>query len=118
MNQKIIASLIVFIAAALFITPYCGWLFDCGCTWPWAGLDSDCNNFKPAALHKCPWCGNYIKGFISTTLTIGGATAIAFKLDQSGMATRLLSGAVVFLITGFITGWISAILQGYPYFII
>ena len=118
MNQNFLAALIIFVAAGLAITPYCGWLFDCGCTWPWAGLYSDCNNFKPAALHKCPWCGNYIKGFISTALTIGGATAVAFRPGARGAALRLTSGAVFFLIAGFITGWISASLQGYPHFII
>ena len=118
MTEKLLSALIVFIIASIALTPYCGWLFDCGCTWPWAGLDADCNNHKPGTVHKCPWCGNYVKGFISTTLTMGCATLITYVLARRGIAQGLLAGGTAFLIVGFISAWISASLQGYPHFII
>lgn len=34
---------------------YCGLLFRCGCTWPWAGGAADCNVHNPSGP-KCPWC--------------------------------------------------------------
>jgi len=118
MNNKILGGLIAFVMAAFFLTPYCGFLFDCGCTWPWAGLDVDCNNHNPDALHKCPWCGNYVKGFISSTIIIGGAALAAYSLNNRHLFMRMTVAAIFFVISGFITGWISAALQGYPHFII
>jgi hypothetical protein len=35
--------------------PYCGLLFRCGCTWPWAGGWAGCNFHNPAGP-RCPWC--------------------------------------------------------------
>jgi len=118
MNNRLIAAITIFIATSIALTPYCGWLFDCGCTWPWAGLDADCNNHKPGTLHKCPWCGNYVKGIISSTLAIGSATLIAYMPIKSSFARRMLGGTIAFLVIGFISAWISATLQAYPHFII
>jgi hypothetical protein len=59
------------LAAVIFvilITAVCGWLFNCGCTWPWRGFVEHCNAFDPGAKEKCPWCAdsfikavNYLK---------------------------------------------------------
>ena len=35
--------------------PYCGLLFRCHCTWPWAGGSAHCN-VHHATGPKCPWC--------------------------------------------------------------
>ncbi|MEN8198090.1 MAG: hypothetical protein ABFS30_16530, partial [Pseudomonadota bacterium] len=32
--------------AAILVTPYCGLLFGCGCTWPWSGLVAQCSFFQ------------------------------------------------------------------------
>ena len=34
---------------------YCNLIFQCGCTWPWAGGSSHCNIHNPNGPH-CPWC--------------------------------------------------------------
>ena len=34
---------------------YCNLIFQCGCTWPWAGGSSNCNIHNPNGPH-CPWC--------------------------------------------------------------
>jgi hypothetical protein len=47
--------------AVILITAVCGWLFNCGCTWPWYGFVKHCNAFVPSSPEKCPWC---TEGFI------------------------------------------------------
>lgn len=39
----------------IFHNPFCGVIFRCGCTWPWAGGWSNCNVHN-ASGPKCPWC--------------------------------------------------------------
>ena len=39
----------------VFLLPLCNVLFQCGCTWPWAGGISPCNIYD-ATLPDCPWC--------------------------------------------------------------
>lgn len=58
----------------IFTLPYCGWLFQCGCTWVWAGgvkkyvrtkffflftSSFSCNIFQPNSPH-CPWCVTHV----------------------------------------------------------
>ena len=33
---------------------YCNLIFQCGCTWPWAGGSKYCNIHNPNGPH-CPW---------------------------------------------------------------
>ncbi|MEW5056879.1 MAG: hypothetical protein AB1Y25_04590 [Cycloclasticus sp.] len=47
---------LMLLASLLLMTPLCGLMFDCGCTWPWEGLDSHCNIHDSTALQQCPWC--------------------------------------------------------------
>jgi hypothetical protein len=35
---------------------YCALIFQCGCTWPWAGGSSHCNIHNTVGGPKCPWC--------------------------------------------------------------
>lgn len=39
----------------VFHNPYCGVLFRCHCTWPWAGGSDPCN-IHHARGPRCPWC--------------------------------------------------------------
>lgn len=43
---------------AVLIVPICGWLFNCGCDWPWHGFYEHCNAFIAESPDKCPWCVN------------------------------------------------------------
>lgn len=38
-----------------FQIPYCGALFQCGCTFPWAGGATNCN-IHDYHTPNCPWC--------------------------------------------------------------
>lgn len=131
------AGLFTVTIALIVITPLCGLLFDCGCTWPWAGLESHCNIHNSAAVHQCPWCVSTLAGAGS----VGLAVLIGFLLsikptnagyDMRGSALavtrqaptmpafikRVSTGLLGFLVIAIATGWLSGYLQGYPYFVL
>ena len=58
-----VTAVVVF--ALIAVTPLCGFMFDCGCDWPWSGLYHHCNFFDALAKLKCPWCNNVAAGALS-----------------------------------------------------
>ncbi|MGR9100857.1 MAG: hypothetical protein ACU826_09855, partial [Gammaproteobacteria bacterium] len=79
-NLKMPAGLVTLLIALAGITPLCGVLFDCGCTWPWMGLDQNCNINDPAARFECPWCASWAAGGLSVGLsTIAGYCASMYS---------------------------------------
>ncbi len=50
--------------AYIVIVPICGWLFNCGCDWPWRGFTRHCNVHIAEEMEKCPWCVNSFLGTI------------------------------------------------------
>ncbi len=125
MRPQIWAGLSMIGFTAIFVTPYCGYLFECGCTWPWSGLDADCNIHQADAEHRCPWCASLVAGGVSM-LVLFGATFMAAATRSRGAQSSFIAGYakglgrgfVAFLIAGFITAWGAALYTGYPMFII
>jgi len=110
---------------AIFVTPYCGYLFECGCTWPWAGLDADCNIHQADAEHRCPWCVSLVAGGVSMLVLFGATFIAATRRSGStsssfmaGYAKGLGRGLVAFLVAGFVAAWGAALYTGYPMFVI
>lgn len=60
--------MVTLIGISIIITPLCGNLFECGCTWPWSGLAAHCNYFDPHPAHPCRFCAKWM---LSTPLLIG-----------------------------------------------
>jgi len=119
LRYSAISTLIIIV---IIITPLCGFLFQCGCDWPWTGLDSNCNFYKPQAEHKCPWCASMTIGILS----IGGAmiaglwaTTISLPVDTEQKIIKIITLRIVFgimifvLLASFIAG-LAAFYQGYP----
>jgi hypothetical protein len=102
------------------ITPFCGLLFDCGCSWPWTGLESSCNFHKEGTAYHCPWCEYPVAGLGSTLLAVCSGVLVALLgLGREGqVATRTLEGVAVFLIAGILLGWLTAIFTDYPTFLL
>lgn len=69
----------------VFHNPYCGLLFRCHCTWPWAGGWSRCNVHHVDGP-RCPWCN------VKHTALAGLAWAIT---DQFTVSMMLCSYIVV-----------------------
>lgn len=111
------------IITLIIITPLCGLLFQCGCDWPWAGLDSKCNFYKAHAEHKCPWCASLFSGLLSTSIAIiagiWGATR-SLRLDANlGVVKisllRTIFGVLIFLLLAILGASIAAWWQNYPF---
>lgn len=106
------------IITAIILTPLCGFLFQCGCDWPWSGLDSHCNFYKPDAQYQCPWCASMITGILSTGLAmsagIWGATTSLHSLSFSEVSIRTVFGIMAFILVAILSAAVAAFLQAYP----
>ncbi len=110
------------IITVIIITPLCGLLFQCGCDWPWSGLDSHCNFYKPDAQYRCPWCASMITGILSTGLAIIAgilaATTPGLSLSYghivSEVSIRTVFGIMVFILLAISSAGLAAFLQTYP----
>ena len=120
-RQKKTAFVFTSVIVSILVTPLCGFLFDCGCTWLWSGLDSKCNFHQHNAVHKCPWCALSITGWLSVGLSIASGAFVAVSpLSILGDSVRnesfirILLGTMTFLCVAVLTGWLAAELQNYP----
>ena len=118
-------GLTMLVFAVIFVTPYCGYLFQCGCAWAWAGLDAFCNVHDAAAEHRCPWCAS-LEAAGASMIGLFGASYLAavnnFGANPSsflaGYGGGMSRGLAAFLGAGFITAWLAALYTGYRLFII
>lgn len=69
-KEKRAAGIVTLIISLVIVTPLCGFLFQCGCDWPWLGLDSKCNYYQHNIKHQCPWCVSIVIGVLSTGTAI------------------------------------------------
>lgn len=125
-NIQMPAGFIVVLICLIIITPLCGFLFNCGCTWPWDGLADYCNYFDEHAQDRCPWCASKWAGGWSVGLSIStgylgamaGLKPSIFPNDKYGeILIRVLIGLCLFLIVAASAGWISATVQNYNHFV-
>lgn len=124
--EKKLSALITLLISLIVITPLCGLLFQCGCDWPWLGLDSNCNFHKSNEQYHCPWCASMFTGIFSTGLAIMSgvlATSIPKKFStlsfikncsRNEIAIRMLSGLSIFFLIAILTASVAAIWQKYP----
>lgn len=121
LNVNTISGAATLITTLIIVTPLCGLLFQCGCDWPWSGLDAGCNFYKPGADHQCPWCASMLTGIFSTGLAIisGVLTAMAPSLPlaihrpANEVAVRTLLGLTVFVLVAILTAGLAALWQNY-----
>jgi hypothetical protein len=110
------------IITVIMLTPLCGLLFQCGCDWPWSGLDSKCNFYQSGAEHQCPWCTSLMTGILSTGLAIisGVWASIVYLCPATNqhsvkeVLTRIVFGGTVFVLVAILTAGLAASWQGYP----
>jgi hypothetical protein len=121
LNARTISGTAILITTLIIVTPLCGLLFQCGCDWPWLGLDARCNYYQPGADHQCPWCASMITGISSTGLAIISSvlTAMALSLPlaicrpENEVALRTLLGLTVFLLVAVLAAGLAALWQNY-----
>jgi len=121
-KQKRLAAMVVLIIELISITPLCGVLFQCGCDWPWLGLDANCNFHQSNIKQQCPWCVSMVTGVLSTSLAIvaglfSSRLSIIRLSNQQGnkeILTRVLVGISAFFLMAIITATLAALWQGHP----
>lgn len=113
---------------------YCGFLFRCGCTFPWAGGASACNIHNPVGP-KCPWCNVHngslswlapaITGNFNVALMVLSYCAVwgAQRLPappSRALAARAAAAVAAFLGWGFLMGVVFWRFDGthYPCFLL
>jgi hypothetical protein len=157
-NPRGLAAALTALAVSGFLfVPYCGVLFDCGCTWPWAGFTSECNVHDERSPVHCPWCSSRLAGTLSFVLAGAAGAVVAYRGDarsrgggQGGggagtaggagrtatrrpvrgdpageprparmdFVVRTLAGVGAFLVVAGVAGWITALISGYPKFLL
>ncbi len=112
-----LAAATTFVAVLILATPYCGALFDCGCTWPWNGLAEHCNFYDVRSSLHCPWCEYPLGGVISLTTAALAGLGVSLRQGAGGFLARFLSSIAAFLLVAAITGGLTALATGYPKFL-
>jgi hypothetical protein len=105
--------------AAVFVLPLCDLHFDCGCTWPWLGAESQCDIHVPGPP-DCPWCAHLWIAVLDLGLAyaVGGIAAYfasarlslwwsAAVVSFTILSVGLISGAITSLVLGLapLAGW-------------
>lgn len=62
---------------AVFSINWCHLIYQCGCTFYWAGGAAHCN-IHQAGVHHCPWCVSATYGGIAFGFTVLTQTVVAF----------------------------------------
>lgn len=122
LNVKTVSGPVTFITTVIIVTPLCGLIFQCGCDWPWLGLDDGCNFYNPGAEHQCPWCASMVTGLFSTGLAMissvltamAPSMALAMYRPENEVAMRTLAGLTVFVFVAILTAGLAALWQNYP----
>lgn len=120
-KDRLLAPGLTLTFALIAMTPLCGYLFACGCSWPGLGLDSACNIHHSQVLHQCPWCASPIAGWLSLGFaTLAGGLASLRPLGSFSRQRPLALigqigiGISVFVVVALLAGLISASVQDYP----
>jgi hypothetical protein len=104
----------------IFITPLCGAIFHCGCTWLWAGGGEKCVGMMDmvGTQHHCPWCADAPWGFwIPISVIVLTQTAVILLLwcrYRAHLGWQVLVGLVAFLVASYGEALIHGWYKGYP----
>jgi hypothetical protein len=92
---------------AVFVTPWCGLAFGCGCTWLWAGTARFCNIHHATGAH-CPWCLHGTAAFLLTAAGIALAqSAVVGTVQRRGRSGHVatLVGVAMFFLAASAAAW-------------
>lgn len=113
-----ILATVVLMGSAVIMAPFCGWMFDCGCSWLWTTAGQLCNVHQTSSLH-CPWCSHGTLGMIAPLVGLfaGGYSSGSWVLRSWGNLPLALGISLIALFpVGVFMGWITALVAHYPHF--
>lgn len=106
-----------FFIVAVTITPVCGALFRCGCTFA-QGL-AHCNVWD-ASTPNCPWCSGgparFYVPFSLILVTVSGGI-VWTTVKKRGLAAGFLTALALYPVAATLIGLGSALYAGYPHFL-
>lgn len=121
-RDKTWALLISSLLMLIVITPLCGWLFQCGCDWPWQGLDSRCNYYQDHANYHCPWCASILVGVLMIGFAVVSGLWFSMREfdfllkrgSKSAVILRVVLASLVFVFLATVMAGLAANWQDYP----
>lgn len=120
---KKLSVLVVWILAAILVTPACGMAFACGCDWPELGGFANCDALTGQAPPHCPWCAYPASALCSVAFGLAAATAAALKLPlrpadrAKEMLARSGAGTLALLAALWTGAGLTALAVGHPSFL-
>ena len=119
-RKRIILVTVAFFGSAIFMAPFCGWMFACGCSWLWTTAGQLCNVHQAAPPH-CPWCSHGTLGKIAPLAGLfAGAFvsgALALRLWQNLPLALGISLIAIFPV-GVLMGLLTVLMASYPHFVL
>ena len=105
---------------AVFLLPFCGFMYKCGCTFLWSGAADGCNIHQADMVH-CPWCvkrSPVLMALPFLGIFAGQGFSIYYfkRKYKSGPIKLIVVGLLVFLVLGVLSGYIFKLMDGYPHF--
>ncbi|MFN7952862.1 MAG: hypothetical protein U0610_14155 [bacterium] len=122
-RDRLLAAVLTVALAGVIVTPLCGALFGCGCTWPWAGLDRHCNVHDPSDPAHCPWCVRPAVAALTfvAAASLGASAAWALPRGRLRRWHALLARTGVGLLVHALASTVGAAwiahAAGYPHFL-
>jgi hypothetical protein len=111
---------IAVVTASLLMTPFCGFMFRCGCSWIWTTAAAHCNIHHSMPPH-CPWCSYGDIGYFLpyAGFIIGQALAGILVLRFTGkLALSVIVTILALVPVGLLMGVLTLALVDYPLFIL
>lgn len=108
-----VAALICFAVTSVLFINFCNLVFDCGCTWLWAGADAKCNIHQAHGKH-CPWCSHGMIGYgVIFSAVLLPQILVTWKLPRGGWLIRTAAGLATFPVSGIAVALVVGWMDGY-----
>lgn len=113
--KGLLAKTLLFSGAAgfsgVFFINWCHMVYQCGCTFIWAGYADHCNIHNPAPPH-CPWCAHADLATIAFVSVIATQALVSFWPGPLKLP-RVAAAFGASPMTAAFTGWLIGIYVGY-----
>jgi hypothetical protein len=113
--KGLLGKALLFGAAAgftgIYFINWCHMVYQCGCTFLWAGYADHCNIHNAAPPH-CPWCAHADFATIAFVSTIGAQAFVSFWPGPLKWL-RVIAALAASPVTAAITGWLIGMYVGY-----
>ncbi len=115
MLRRSLFKLLLFAAAAgftaIFFINWCNMVYNCGCTFIWAGFADHCN-IQTAGPPDCPWCARGDLAAAAFFVTLGAQGLVSLWPGRLGRLRAIAAFAASPIAAG-LAGLVIGLLTGY-----